>query len=179
MLKPSDKGAIAETAITAAAVQLGVRVWIPVQEGGRYDLIFGIGEQLLRIQCKWGRRARDVIIARTSTCRHTPCGPLTTTYSADEVDAIAVHCAELKRSFYLPIERVAGLSVVHLRIVPARNNQKALVNMADDYDLDKMVARLGAVAQLGERRAGSAKVRGSSPLSSTPQAAQSRGLFAV
>jgi hypothetical protein len=51
------------------------------------------------------------------------------------------------------------------RLAPARNNQKIGVTMADDY-------RLGAVAQLGERLAGSQKVRGSSPLSSTgPKAA--------
>jgi hypothetical protein len=103
----------------------------------------------------------------SGTCRLTPRGYVRTTYSADEVDAIAVHCAALKRSFFLPIEEVAGSSVVHLRLAPARNNQKALIKMASDYDLDKMVARLGAVAQLGERRHGMAEVRGSIPLSST------------
>src|SRR4051794_9492658 len=179
MLKPSDKGAIAETAITAAAIQLGLDVWLPVREGGRYDLIFGIEDRLLRIQCKWGRLSGDVIVITTRTCRLTPTGYVRTTYSPDEIDAISVYCAPLNRSFYLPIEEIAGSSVVHLRLAPARNNQKALIKMADDYDLDKMVARLGAVAQLGERRHGMAEVRGSIPLSSTEQAAQPRGLFAV
>lgn len=43
-----------------------------------------------------------------------------------------------------------------------RNNQRACINLADEYDF------IGAVAQLGERVAGSHEVRGSSPLSSTP-----------
>jgi hypothetical protein len=60
---------------------------------------------------------------------------------------------------------IAEAEIAHLRLAPARNNQQIGVTMADDY-------RLGAVAQLGERLAGSQKVRGSSPLSSTgPKAA--------
>src|SRR3954462_10251641 len=103
MLTPSDKGAIAETAITAAAVQLGVFVWLPVQEGGRYDLIFGIEDRLLRIQCKWGRVAGDVIVAQVRTSRLTQRGYIKTTYSEEEVDAVGVYCHELKRCFLLPI----------------------------------------------------------------------------
>jgi hypothetical protein len=71
------------------------------------------------------------------------------------------------------------MSYIHLRLAPARNDQRKLVRLADDFDLAKMLDRIGAVAQLGERRAGSAKVRGSSPLSSTGQAALARGLFAA
>jgi hypothetical protein len=179
MLKPSDKGAIAEMAIASAAVQLGVFVCLPLQEGRRYDLLFDIEHRLLRVQCKWGRLAGDVISVRTSTSRHTPRGYVRTTYSAEEIDAIAVYCHELNRCFLLPIEEVAGISYLHLRLTHARNNQRALVRMADEWDLAKMVAHLGAVAQLGERLAGSQKVRGSSPLSSTAQAARQRALFAV
>ncbi len=40
------------------------------------------------------------------------------------------------------------------------------MNMADDYDLAKMVRDLGAIAQLGERLHGMQEVAGSSPASS-------------
>ena len=73
---------------------------------------------------EWGRLAADVIIVSTGTCRHTPRGYVRTTYSADEVDAIAVHCLPLNRSFYLPIEEVAGSSVVHLRLAPAARSRR-------------------------------------------------------
>jgi hypothetical protein len=94
------------------------------------------------------------------TCRHTPRGYVRTTYSADEVDGVAVYCQELKRCFYLPIETVAGRTGMHLRLRPAANNQEAAINYADQYDF-------GAIAQLGERRHGMAEVVGSSPTSST------------
>jgi len=119
MLKSSEKGAIAEMATAAAAVKLGVFVCLPLQEGRRYDLLFDIEHRLMRVQCKWGRLAGDVISVRTSTSRHTPRGYVRTTYSADEIDLIAVYCDQLNRCFLLPIDEVAGISYVHLRLARA------------------------------------------------------------
>jgi hypothetical protein len=176
----NEKGALAEAEIFAAAVRLGVVVLRPFPENRRYDLVFDIGGRLARVQCKWGALRSDLVVTRTSTSRHTPRGYVRTTYSPDEIDAIAIWCDPLKQCFLMPIEELAGQSYLHLRIAPSRNNQRVGVRMAEDYDLAKMITRFGAVAQLGERLAGSQKVRGSSPLSSTSQqAAQSRGLFAV
>ena len=159
-LSTSRKGATAEAAITALAIEMGIIVLRPVAEGGRYDLVFDVGTRLLRVQCKWARKRGDVLAAHTGTCRHTPHGYLRTTYTAAEVDAVVLYCRELHRAYLLPIEEVEGLSYVHLRLAPARNNQRAGVRMAHRYEL-------GAVAQLGERRHGMAEVRGSIPLSST------------
>jgi hypothetical protein len=49
----------------------------------------------------------------------------------------------------------------------ARNNQRACINLADEFAFD------GAIAQLGERRHGMAEVVGSSPTSSTPPSPES------
>jgi hypothetical protein len=46
MLTSDQKGAIAETAIIHAAIKLGVNVYTPVVEGGRYDMIFEVGLKL-------------------------------------------------------------------------------------------------------------------------------------
>ena len=161
-LSTTAKGAIAECAITTAAVKLGIVVLRPVVEGRRYDLVFDHPDgRLERVQCKWGRLEGDIIAVRTSTCRHTPTnGYVRTTYDTNEVDAFVVYCGELDECFYLPVSMVDGKSYVHLRLKPTRNNQRSGVTMAADH-------RFGAVAQLGERSAGSRKVRGSIPLSST------------
>ena len=180
-MTPSQKGAVAETTITAAATELGIVVLRPVNEGGRYDLVFDVAGRLLRIQCKWAPLQREVVLVRARTCRYGPTGHyIRTHYSNDEVDAIVGYCPELRRSFYVPIEEFSGQGGVHLRLSPARNNQRLGVRLADDFDLDTMLIRLGAVAQLGERRRGTAEARGSSPLSSIEQeAARPRGLLAV
>jgi hypothetical protein len=159
-LTPSEKGAIAEAKICAAAVEAGIVVSRPISEGRRYDMIFDVGPRLLRVQCKWTPRSGGVVVLRARTSRFTPAGYVHTTYRSCEIDGIAAYCPELDTCFYVPIEDVAGRSVIHLRLSPAKNNQRTGVTMAAAY-------RLGAIAQLGERRTGSAKVAGSSPASST------------
>jgi prevent-host-death family protein len=153
------KGAIAEAAILMEAVKLGFVVLRPQVEGRRYDLIIDTGPKLLRMQCKWARRLRDVIVVHLSTSRHTPHGYISTTYGPNEIDGIGVYCQELKRCYYLPIEVAAGRRCFHLRLAPAANHQEAAINWAADYEF-------GAIAQLGERSAGSRKVGGSNPPSS-------------
>jgi hypothetical protein len=156
------KGAIAETAITARAVDLGIVVLRPVVEGRRYDLIFDIDRRLYRVQCKWAPRRGAVVLVNLESCRHTPHGYVRTTYDASEIDAVAVYCQELKQFYWLPIERVAGKRAISLRLEPAANGQESAINFAADY-------QLGAIAQLGERVTGSHEVGGSNPPSSTPR----------
>jgi PD-(D/E)XK endonuclease len=119
--------------------------------------MFDVDGRLLRIQCKWGRRQGAIIVTRTSTCRLTPRGYLRTTYDASEIDAIAIYCPDLDACYLVPIDQVAGQSYLHLRLQPAANGQKAAIRYAATYEFH------GAIAQLGERLAGSQKVGGSSP----------------
>ena len=156
------KGAIAEAAITARAVELGIVVLRPLVEGRRYDLVFDVDHRLFRVQCKWAPRRGAVILVHLTSCRHTPRGYVRSTYGPEEVDAVAVYCQELKSCYWLPIELVAGRRAISLRLAPTANNQKVAVKYAADYEL-------GAIAQLGERRHGMAEVGGSNPPSSTPR----------
>jgi prevent-host-death family protein len=55
--------------------------------------------------------------------------------------------------------------MLHLRLRPARNGQRAALHWAAEYELS------GAVAQLEERLSGTQEVGGSSPPSSTPSSA--------
>jgi hypothetical protein len=125
VLTTNQKGAIAETAIAHAAIKLGIEVYRPVAEGGRFDLIFAFPDASPgRVQCKWAPLVNGTVAIRS--------------YSA----------------------RRAREGVLHLRLEPARNNQVDRVNYAPGYEL-------GAIAQLGERVAGSHEVGGSSPPGST------------
>ena len=161
-LTTNEKGAIAENAVLLEAVKLGIEVLRPVVPGRRYDLAFDFGDRIERVQCKWGRLVDDVIVTRTGSCRHSPTrGSVRRSYDCDEVDAIAVYCGALDRCYYVPVEMVAGKFDLHLRLRPAKNNQRTGVTMAGDYSL-------GAIAQLGERLRGTQEVAGSSPASSTP-----------
>ena len=163
-LSSSQKGGLAELKVAAEAADLGFGILRPATEGLRYDLVLDVGGTLLRVQVKWATLKGLVVSIPLRTSRHTPGGYVRTQYSTAEIDGFAAYCRELDRCFFLPIAQFLGRTNVHLRLGPTRNGQLRGVKMADDYPL-------GAVAQLGERRAGSAKVRGSIPLSSTPASA--------
>lgn len=170
MLSTDQKGNIAETAIVAAAVKLGVDVYRPVGEGGRYDMIFEIGGQLMRVQCKWASRYANVLIVRCYSSRRTIGGQIVNRrYTTDQVDAFAVYSAAVDRCYLLPPELWAGRRQVHLRLEPSRNNQRLGINWARDYEFAAKLGRLGAVAQLGERQSGRLEATGSSPVGSTDQ----------
>jgi PD-(D/E)XK endonuclease len=143
-LTPSQKGAAAEAEIMAAAVRMKLGVLLPLGEGYRYDLVLEAGGRLLRVQCKWATLQRGAVQVRLRTCRHTPHGYFRTTYTASEVDAIAIYCTDLDRCFLVPIEDVEGQTQLSLRVSPTGNNQASGVKWASSYDF-------GAIAQLGER----------------------------
>jgi prevent-host-death family protein len=134
---------VAEAAIFTQAVKLGINVLRPQFEHGRYDLAFEIGSQLLRVQCKWAPRVGGVVVVNLTSSRRTSDGSeIRTTYSADEIDAVAAYCQELDACYWLPIELVAGKRGFNLRVAPTQNGQQASINWAADYELS------GAVAQL-------------------------------
>jgi hypothetical protein len=141
-LTPSQKGAVAEAAITAAAIQLGLVVLRPRCEGGRYDLMFDLDPALLRVQCKLARRAPGVVCVHLNTNRCTPSGYVSTSYTATEIDAVAAYSPHLNRCFLLPIDQVAGRRAIHLRVDPTKNNQAEGIRWAEDYEFQAVIQRL-------------------------------------
>ena len=152
-----QKGAIAELAVQLAATKLGIDVYRPVAEGGRYDMIFDLVGELVRVQCKWASRCGDVLVARCYRARRNRDGLVRRLYTREEIDAYALYSLELDRCFFVPMSHAEGMQEIRLRLAPARNNQRKRIHWADDFDLAVTLSRhQGAVAQLGERRAGSA-----------------------
>src|SRR5271170_2528063 len=140
-LSSSHKGAAAEAEITVAAIRLGLVVLRPLCEGGRYDLVVDTGDRLLRVQCKWASLRGSVLTARCITSRHTPRGYLRSTYSAQEIDAIAVYAPDTDTCYLVPIAEAEGHATLSLRIAPTGNNQALGVRWAQDYELEASLRR--------------------------------------
>jgi hypothetical protein len=171
MLTTDQKSAIAEAAVVLAAMKLGVEVYRPAAEGLRHDMLFLFGERVARIQCKWASRYDDIVIVRCYSARRCSAGLMRRRYTDDEVDAFAAYCAELDKCYFLPMERFGGKATIHLRLSAARNNQVLGVNWASEFEFGATLRQhSGAIAQLGERLAGSQKAAGSSPAGSTSEA---------
>ena len=104
------------------------------------------------MRCHSNRRTREGLVRRL--------------YTPEEIDAFAGYCQELDRSFLMPIEQFRTYEI-RLRLSAPRNNQRRGIHWADDFDFAATLGRnQGAVAQLGERRRGTPKATGSSPVGS-------------
>jgi hypothetical protein len=101
VLSTNQIGAIAETAIIHEAVRLGVGVFRSVMDE-RYDLVLDLRPKLMRVQCKTAALGNGVVIIRCYSCRRSPNGLLKRAYAAEDVDAFAAYCLELRRCFLLP-----------------------------------------------------------------------------
>jgi prevent-host-death family protein len=170
MLSTDQKGSIAEASIAAAAIRLGIGVYKPLSDGERYDLIFDVRSRLIRVQCKWATTRGEVVVVRCRSCRRSADGLVRRAYSADEIDAFAAYCDEVRECYFLPIEQFSGRSAVQLRLCAPRNHQRAGINWAEHFTFEATLGRSGAIAQLGERLLGMQEVAGSSPAGSTSRA---------
>ena len=47
----------------------------------------------------------------------------------------------------LPIDQFAGMRAAHLRLHPARNGQRACINLADHFEFEGAVAQLGRASR--------------------------------
>ncbi len=64
-------------------------------------------------------------------------------YTNDEVDAVAAYSPDLERCFLLRLTEFGGRTYVQLRLGRCRNNQRARINWADDFDFAVTLATLG------------------------------------
>ena len=140
MLTSDQKGVIAELAIAHAATELGVGVSKPLGDQ-RYDLIFDLGHKLLRVQCKWACRHKQVVVVRCYSSRRNAEGLLRRKYAREEVDAFAAYCADVRRCYFLPFECIPPGGFLQLRLSAPLNNQKLGVRWAEQYEF---AATLGA-----------------------------------
>jgi PD-(D/E)XK endonuclease len=137
----NQKGAIAETAIIHAAVKLGIGVFKPIMDE-RYDLVFDLRHQLVRVQCKWAMRQGEIVVVPCYSNRRGPAGMIRRSYTNGEIDAFAAYCDELKTCYFIPIDRFPRRSAVSLRLSPARNNQRTGINWAEDFEFEATLGRL-------------------------------------
>jgi PD-(D/E)XK endonuclease len=125
MLTTDQKGAIAETEIAHEATKLGIEVYRPVAEGGRFDMIFLLGDELVRVQCKWAPRIGDGILVRSYSSRRTREGLRRRVYTANEIDALAAYCQDNQGCYYIPFDSFSARTQIYLRLCEAAKQPAA------------------------------------------------------
>jgi hypothetical protein len=131
------KGDMAELIVAADLVKRGFRVAFPFGEDCDWDLLFWRPPELAleRVQVKYATSDGRTLVVR---CRsHSLTNGrvrVTKKYTSRTIDWLAVYDATSEALFYIPASELgAGMSELRLRLVPARNNQRARTRMADRY----------------------------------------------
>jgi len=134
-LSRKHRGDLAELKVACDIVRRGGRVAIPFGEDADFDLIAYRKRSLARIQVKHGRSRNGVLVVRcrshSLTNGKVRCEKR---YTAETIDWIAIWDCSTDRCFYIPATELgSGRSMLHLRLVPARNGQVAGTRDAADY----------------------------------------------
>ncbi|MEK6272524.1 MAG: group I intron-associated PD-(D/E)XK endonuclease [Actinomycetota bacterium] len=130
---PVDVGQRTEAAILSELVRRGYSVLLPFGVNQRYDLVLELGERLLRVQCKTGRRRGGCIEFSTVSVLSNRAGWFKRDY-AGEADLFLVYWPENDRIYAVPVEE-APRSHMSLRVDPPLNGQKRRIKFASDYEL--------------------------------------------
>ena len=121
--------------IAADLVRRGYRIAIPYGEDSDFDLIVIRDEKLERVQCKYTRSLGEVVVVKCSSHSLTN-GRVRATkrYTAATIDWLAVYDVTTDRCYYIPAAELGdGMSMMHLRLTPTRNNQVSRIRPADAY----------------------------------------------
>jgi hypothetical protein len=135
MASLKTKGDLAELKVAADLVDRGYRIAIPFGEDVDFDLILIRGEALERVQVKYTESDGCVVSVKCYSHSLTN-GRVRQTkrYTAATIEWLAVYDRTTRRCFYLPATELGeGRSNLHLRLTPARNNQRARIRYAEDY----------------------------------------------
>ncbi len=126
-MTPSEVGERTEIAVLAALAEAGLRVLVPFGGYHRFDLAFEHGDRIVKVQCKSGRQYKGVVVFSTSD--HTV--GVSRDYRG-EAHLFGVYCRDRREVYLVPVEDVPARAA-HLRVAPARNNQKAGIRDAAQY----------------------------------------------
>lgn len=136
-MNTDKKGALAERLFDAEALKRGLTVSVPISEAV-YDRILERQDgSLVRVQIKYAdndgpSHSGGAVTVGLEGSRNGKTSRRA--YTDEDVDAVVVYLPQTDRLYWLPPEVFVGKRGVALRLFPPRNNQRANVNMAEDFE---------------------------------------------
>jgi hypothetical protein len=135
-LDKKAKGDIAELKVAADLRSRGYKLAFPYGEDLDFDLILCRHDGTLdRVQVKYARSDGRVITVRARSHSLTN-GKVKATklYTASMIDWLAVWEPSLDQCFDIPAAELgAGMTMLHLRLVPTLNKQVRRIRLAEEY----------------------------------------------
>lgn len=133
-MPPKVRGELSEMEAHLALMRAGyVVLTAPYTDSQRYDCVLDDGEAFRRVQVKTGRLTDDGGAIVFPTCSNNSNTGAVHGYRG-AADLFAVFCPQNGKTYLVPVDHV-GAREAFLRLVPGRNNQRARVRWAADYEV--------------------------------------------
>ncbi|WP_435362725.1 group I intron-associated PD-(D/E)XK endonuclease [Haloarchaeobius sp. DYHT-AS-18] len=134
-MNPSRKGDETEAVILGALMRLGLSVSVPFGDSDRYDMVVDDGDDCYRVQCKTGSWVNGAVRFKLYSSTVGTDGRVDTDYTADEIDAYAVHSREMEQVYWVPIADT-GSGEMRLRVNdPHPKAPRSRINWAAEYEV--------------------------------------------
>ena len=130
------KGDFAELMVAGDLRRRGYKLSIPFGEDCDYDLVIEREGKLERVQVKYAESDGTVAVVKCYSHSLTN-GRIKATkrYTAATIEWLAVYDRTTNRCYYVPAcELGEGRKELRLRVTPARNNQRAGIRLAAEYE---------------------------------------------
>ena len=128
------KGNVGEAKVVADLLEQGIEVALPFGDNLPFDLIaVGPDFQLWKVQVKFARAYRGVIRVKNWRQSENTQRRYERIYTSVQVDIFAVYCPDTDLVYYVSQEEMGKKAAFHLRIIPARNQQRSGVHWHEDY----------------------------------------------
>ena len=110
-------------------IRKGWNIFLPYGEDSPIDLLIEKDGSYKRIQVKTTKPINGVIHCRLKSSNNWQVKK----YSKDDIDYFGIYDYENKKGYLIPIEKVAGMTEISLRIEKTKNNQKEGIRSAEEY----------------------------------------------
>jgi hypothetical protein len=118
-----------ELRFAAEFIRKGWSIFLPYGEDSAIDLLIEKEGKYQRVQIKTTKPINNVIHCRIKSSNNWQVKK----YNKEDIDYFGIYDYENKRGYLIPIEEVAGMTDVSLRIGKTKNNQKKGTRSAEEY----------------------------------------------
>ena len=99
----------------------------------KYDILVDFGNGFERVQVKTGREINGIVRCRVQKRKYNT--TILQQYTDKEIDSFIIFCQDNNKLYRIGIEEYRGTVDVCLRVQAPKNNQKASILWAKDFEI--------------------------------------------
>jgi len=127
------RGMVNEYKVAVYLLEKGYDVAKPYLDEQKYDILVDFGNGFERVQVKTGREINGIVRCRVQKRKYNT--TILQQYTDKDIDSFIIFCQDNNKLYRIGIEEYRGTVDVCLRVQAPKNNQKASILWAKDFEI--------------------------------------------